>query len=88
MLHIEELHTYYGHGHILQGVNSNCRQAALRNDLGAQWSRQAPTLMRLSLAGATPQSGALCSTGEDIARWSPRILSRGVVSATMPKPAG
>ena len=83
MLHIEELHTYYGHGHILQGVNLELPTGRIATILGRNEVGKT-TLMRSIIGLAPPAVGAFCST-EKTLRAGHRILSRGVVSATCPK---
>ena len=75
MLHIEELHTYYGHGHILQGVNlGTCRRATLQRS-GAR-SIGKTTLMRSIIGLAPPAVGAFCSTEKTLRARSPHLVAR------------
>ena len=75
MLHIEELHTYYGHGHILQGVNLELPTGRIATILGRNGVGKT-TLMRSIIGLAPPRSGRILLNGEDIARWSPHLVAR------------
>lgn len=75
MLRIESLHTYYGHGHILQGVNlelSAGRIAAIlgRNGVGKT------TLLRSIIGLTPPREGRILLSDEDIARLPPHTIAR------------
>lgn len=75
MLRIEDLHTYYGHGHILQGVDlelSAGRIAAIlgRNGVGKT------TLLRSIIGLTPPRDGRILLSGQDIARLSPHEIAR------------
>jgi branched-chain amino acid transport system ATP-binding protein len=75
MLRIEDLHTYYGHGHILQGVNlelSVGRIAAIlgRNGVGKT------TLLRSIIGLTPPRDGRILLNDQDITRRSPHAIAR------------
>jgi branched-chain amino acid transport system ATP-binding protein len=78
MLRIEGLHTYYGRGHILQGVDLEVAEGRVAAVLGRNGVGKTTTLR--SIVGLTPpRGGRILIGGVDVAGWSPhRIARRGV----------
>src|SRR5712691_13017746 len=78
MLRIEGLHTYYGHGHILQGVNLEIPPGRIAAVLGRNGVGKTTTLR--SIVGlASPRSGRVLLDDRDVAGWPPhRIVRVGV----------
>jgi branched-chain amino acid transport system ATP-binding protein len=78
MLRLEALHTYYGRGHILQGVDLEVPQGQIAAVLGRNGVGKTTTLR--SIVGLTrPRSGRVLLAGRDVAGWAPhRIVRLGV----------
>ena len=78
MLRVEALHTYYGRGHILQGVDLEVPQGQIAAVLGRNGVGKTTTLR--SIVGlARPRSGRVLLAGRDVAGWAPhRIVRLGV----------
>src|SRR5712691_4523737 len=78
MLRVEGLHTYYGQGHVLQGVELEVpagRTAAIlgRNGVGKT------TTLRSIMGLTAPRRGRVLLAGQDVAGWAPhRIVRVGV----------
>ena len=75
MLRVEALHTYYGHGHILQGVDLEVPQGRIavvrgRNGVGKT------TTLRSIVGLAPPRSGRVLLAGQDVAGWAPHMIVR------------
>src|ERR1700731_3028575 len=78
MLRIEGLHTYYGHGHILQGVNLEVSPGRIAAVLGRNGVGKTTTL-RSIIGLASPRSGRGLLGGKDVPGWPPqRIVRVGV----------
>ena len=78
MLRVEDLHTYYGHGHILQGVNFEIPAGRIAAVLGRNGVGKTTTL-RSIIGLASPRSGHVLLAGRDVAGWPPhRIVRVGV----------
>jgi len=78
MLRIEGLHTYYGHGHILQGVNLEIPPGRIAAVLGRNGVGKTTTL-RSIIGLASPRSGRVLLGDRDVAGWPPhRIVRVGV----------
>jgi branched-chain amino acid transport system ATP-binding protein len=78
MLRIEGLHTYYGHGHILQGVNLEIPQGRIAAVLGRNGVGKTTTL-RSIIGLASPRRGRVLLDDRDVAGWPPhRIVRVGV----------
>jgi len=78
MLRIEGLHTYYGHGHILQGVNLEIPQGRIAAVLGRNGVGKTTTL-RSIIGLVSPRSGRVLLGDRDVAGWPPhRIVRVGV----------
>jgi branched-chain amino acid transport system ATP-binding protein len=78
MLRIEGLHAYYGHGHILQGVDLEVVAGRIAAILGRNGVGKTTTLR--SIMGLTaPRRGRVLLAGQDVAGWPPhRIVRVGV----------
>jgi len=78
MLRIEGLHAYYGHGHILQGVDLEVAAGRVAAILGRNGVGKTTTLR--SIMGLTaPRRGRVLLAGQDVAGWPPhRIVRVGV----------
>jgi branched-chain amino acid transport system ATP-binding protein len=78
MLRLEGLHTYYGRGHILQGVDLEVAPGKIAAVLGRNGVGKTTTLR--SIVGLTrPRRGRVLLAGQDVAGWAPhRIVRLGV----------
>jgi branched-chain amino acid transport system ATP-binding protein len=78
MLRLEALHTYYGRGHILQGVDLDVDKGQIAAVLGRNGVGKTTTLR--SIVGLSrPRSGRVLLAGTDVAGWPPhRIVRLGV----------
>jgi branched-chain amino acid transport system ATP-binding protein len=78
MLRLEALHTYYGHGHILQGVDLEVPPGRIAAVLGRNGVGKTTT-MRSIVGLAPPRSGRVLIGDQDVAGWPPhRIVRVGV----------
>jgi len=78
MLRVEGLHTYYGRGHILQGVDLEVPAGEIAAVLGRNGVGKTTTL-RSIIGLARPQAGRVLLAGKDVAGWAPhRIVRLGV----------
>ena len=78
MLRVEGLHTYYGRGHILQGVDLEVPAGEIAAVLGRNGVGKTTTL-RSIIGLARPQRGRVLLAGTDVAGWAPhRIVRLGV----------
>ena len=78
MLRIEGLHTYYGAGHILQGVDLEIAAGTIATVLGRNGVGKT-TLVRSIMGLAPPRKGGVYLAGNDMAGWPPhRIAQAGV----------
>src|SRR5437588_7895495 len=78
MLRIEGLHTYYGHGHILQGVDLEVPPGRIAAVLGRNGVGKT-TMLRSIIGLASPRSGRVLLGDKDVAGWPPhRIVRLGV----------
>ncbi|TMJ22272.1 MAG: ATP-binding cassette domain-containing protein, partial [Alphaproteobacteria bacterium] len=77
-LRIEALHTYYGHGHILQGIDLEIAPGQIAAVLGRNGVGKT-TMLRSVMGLASPRSGRVLLAGQDVAGWQPhRIVRLGV----------
>jgi branched-chain amino acid transport system ATP-binding protein len=75
MLRIEDLHTYYGHGHILQGVDLEVPEGRIAAVLGRNGVGKTTTLR--SIVGlAPPRRGRVLLAGQNVAGWPPHLIVR------------
>jgi branched-chain amino acid transport system ATP-binding protein len=78
MLRLEGVHTYYGRGHILQGVDLEVPAGEITAVLGRNGVGKTTTL-RSIIGLARPQRGRVLLAGKDVAGWAPhRIVRLGV----------
>ena len=78
MLRVEGLHTYYGQGHVLQGVELEVPAGRIAAVLGRNGVGKTTTLR--SIVGLTPpRRGHVLFAGQDVPGWPPhRIVRVGV----------
>ena len=75
MLRVEGLHTYYGLGHILQGVDLEAEAGRVACVLGRNGVGK--TTMMRSIVGLTPpRSGRVVIDGKDVAGAAPHLIVR------------
>ena len=75
MLRVEDLHTYYGQGHVLQGVNLEVPAGRIAAVLGRNGVGKTTTLR--SIVGLTPpRRGHVLLAGQDVAGWPPHRIVR------------
>ncbi len=75
MLEIAALHTYYGNGHILQGVDLTVAEGEVAAVLGRNGVGKTTTLR--SIMGLTkPRRGRVAIAGQDTAGWAPHRIAR------------
>jgi len=78
MLAVEGLHTYYGHGHILQGVDLEVPQGRIAGVLGRNGVGKT-TMMRSIMGLVRPRAGRILLGGRDVGGWAPhRVVREGV----------
>jgi len=79
MLRIEGLHTYYGTGHILHGVDLEVPRAKVAVVLGRNGVGKTTALR--SIIGLTPpQAGQIWLEDRNIADWPPHLIARAGVA--------
>ena len=75
MLRVEGLHTYYGLGHILQGVDLEVPEGRIAAVLGRNGVGKTTTLR--SIVGlAPPRQGRVLLAGQNVAGWAPHLIVR------------
>jgi len=75
MLRVEDLHTYYGQGHVLQGVTLEVPAGRIAAVLGRNGVGKTTTLR--SIVGLTPpRRGHVLLAGQDVAGWPPHRIVR------------
>jgi len=79
MLRIEGLHTYYGPGHILHGVDLEIPEAKIAAVLGRNGVGKTTT-MRSIMGLAPPREGHVWLANQDIAGWPPHLIARAGVA--------
>jgi branched-chain amino acid transport system ATP-binding protein len=78
MLEVRDLHTFYGLGHILHGVNLKISRGTIASVLGRNGVGKTTTV-RSIMGLAPPLTGAIELDGVDMAGWQPhRIAQAGV----------
>ncbi len=78
MLQVNEINTYYGDSHVLQGVSLNVNAGQVVCLLGRNGAGKTPTLR--SIIGFTPpRSGKILFKDHDITRFSPDRIARAGV---------
>ncbi len=75
MLHIENLHAYYGLSHVLQGVSLDVKEGEAVSLLGRNGAGKTTTLLAL-MGYLKPKPGVIEYQGRDISRLSPWRVSR------------
>ena len=75
MLRIDGLHTYYGHGHILQGVDLEVPPGRIAAVLGRNGVGKT-TMLRSIIGLASPRSGRILLGDKDVAGWPPHLIVR------------
>lgn len=79
MLRIEGLHTYYGPGHILHGVDLEIPEAKIAAVLGRNGVGKTTTV-RSIMGLAPPREGHIWLANQDIAGWPPHLIARAGVA--------
>lgn len=79
MLRIEGLHTYYGPGHILHGVDLDIPEAKIAAVLGRNGVGKTTTV-RSIMGLAPPRAGHIWLANQDIAGWPPHLIARAGVA--------
>jgi branched-chain amino acid transport system ATP-binding protein len=75
ILNIEQIHTYYGVSHVIQGLSMYIEEHETISILGRNGVGKTTTLR--SIMGLTPpKSGTIHIDGIDISRWPPHKISR------------
>jgi branched-chain amino acid transport system ATP-binding protein len=79
MLRLEGLHTYYGTGHILHGVDLDIPEGMIAAVLGRNGVGKTTTV-RSIMGLAPPRRGHIWLAGKDIARLRPHLIARAGVA--------
>jgi branched-chain amino acid transport system ATP-binding protein len=78
VLEVEEVHTYYGASHVLQGITLHVAEGEVLTILGRNGAGKT-TLVRSIIGFTPPRRGAVRLRGEDITRWPPyRMVAAGL----------
>src|SRR3989442_13177355 len=75
LLSVEDLHTYYGEAHILQGVSLRLDEGEVVTLIGRNGAGKTTTL-RSIMGIARPTRGRVVLRGEDVTRRPPHEVSR------------
>src|SRR2546421_10598781 len=75
LLSVEDLHTYYGEAHILQGVSLRLDEGEVVTLIGRNGAGKTTTL-RSIMGIARPSRGRVTLRGDDLTRRSPHEISR------------
>jgi branched-chain amino acid transport system ATP-binding protein len=75
LLAVEDLHTYYGEAHILQGVSLRLEEGEVVTLIGRNGAGKTTTL-RSIMGIARPTRGRVTLRGEDVTRRAPHEVSR------------
>lgn len=75
ILEIEDIHTYYGRSHILQGVSLYVEAGEPVSILGRNGVGKTTTL-RTIIGLSPPQSGSITFKGQQTSKWPPHKISR------------
>jgi len=78
ILEIEDLHTYYGRSHIIQGLSMDVKRLEAVSILGRNGVGKTTTLR--SILGLTPaRKGKIRIDGQETTRWPPhRVVRKGI----------
>lgn len=79
MLRLKGVHTYYGTGHILQGVDLEVAEGTITGVLGRNGVGKTTTV-RTIMGLTPPREGNIFLGDEDIARWQPHMVARAGVA--------
>jgi len=79
MLRVKGLHTYYGPGHILHGVDLHIPEAKVAAVLGRNGVGKTTTV-RSIMGLAPPREGHIWLANQDIAGWPPHLIARAGVA--------
>ncbi len=78
MLEVEDVHTYYGTSHVLQGISLTLNSGEVLTILGRNGVGKT-TLIRSIIGFTPPRRGRVCFKGDDITRWPPfRAVEHGM----------
>jgi branched-chain amino acid transport system ATP-binding protein len=78
LLEVQDIHTYYGDSHILQGTRLSVERGTLTAVLGRNGVGKT-TLIRSIMGFNPPRQGKIIYQGQDISRLAPfRIVRRGI----------
>ena len=78
VLEVEDIHTYYGESHVLQGVSLRVAPGEVLAILGRNGMGKT-TLIRSVIGFTPPRRGTVRFKGEDITRWPPyRMVESGM----------
>lgn len=75
LLELQDIHTYYGDSHVLQGVSLGVDQAKVIGIVGRNGMGKT-TLIHSIIGLNPPRSGKVIFKGQDITRWRPFRISR------------
>ena len=78
MLDIEDVHTYYEHSHILQGITLQAEAGRVTGILGRNGVGKT-TLMRSIIGFTPPRSGSIRFSGKSIEKLAPHVIARSGV---------
>jgi len=78
VLDVEEVHTYYGESHVLQGISLRVEASEVLGILGRNGMGKT-TLIRSIIGFTPPRRGRVRFKGQDITRWPPyRMVESGM----------
>ena len=78
MLELEDIHTYYGDSHVLQGITLGVGPSEVVTILGRNGMGKT-TLLRSTIGFTPPRRGRVRFKGDDVTRWAPfRMVERGM----------
>jgi branched-chain amino acid transport system ATP-binding protein len=78
VLDVEEVHTYYGESHVLQGISLRVEASEVLGILGRNGMGKT-TLIRSIIGFTPPRRGRVRFKGQDITRWPPyRMVASGM----------
>jgi len=77
-LEVEDIHTYYGESHVLQGISLHVAESEVLAILGRNGMGKT-TLIRSIIGFTPPRRGAVRFKGQDITHWPPyRMVATGI----------